>query len=57
MNDGEGPPQTLTFNLMMGMAVTDLGQGLLPVNLSRVMKTTTMSAEIEDRLTKAWETM
>ena len=57
MNNGEGPLQTLTFLLMIGMAITDPGQRFLPVNLSHAMGTTIMSAEIGAHLAKAQGTM
>ena len=38
---------------MIEMAVTGPSQGLPPVNLSRVMRTTTMSVEIRAHLAKA----
>ena len=57
MNDKEGLLQTLMFLLMIRMAVIDPGQGLLPMSLSRVMRTTIMSPEIGAHLAKAWEMM
>ena len=46
--------QTLTFLLlMMEMAVTGPGRGLLPVSLSLVMRITTMSANARARLARA----
>ena len=56
-NDEEGLLQTLMFLLMIRMAVIDPGQGLLPMSLSRVMRTTIMSPEIGAHLAKAWEMM
>ena len=52
-NDGEGLLQALTFLLMIGMSVIDPGQELLPVSLSRVMRTIITSAEIGAHLAKA----
>ena len=52
-NDGEELLQILTFLLMtIGMAITDPGQGLLLVSLSRVMMTTIISAKIGAHLAK-----
>ena len=52
-NDEEELLQILTFLLMtIGMAITDPGQGLLLVSLSRVMMTTIISAKIGGHLAK-----
>ena len=57
--NGEGElPLILTSLLTMRrMVVIDPDQGLLLVSLSRMMRTTTMSAETGTHLLKAWETM
>ena len=58
VNDKDNLLTTLIpFLMMIEMAVTGPGQGVPLVSLSRVMRTTTMSAEIRARLAKAWETM
>ena len=52
------PPQILTCLLTMKrMVVIDVDQGLLLVSLSRMIRITTMSAEMEIHLPKAWEMM
>ena len=57
MNDKDNLLTTLIpFLMMIEMAVIGPGQGVPLVSLSRVMRTTTMSAEIRARLAKAWET-
>ena len=57
VNDKDNLLTTLIpFLMMIEMAVTGPGQGVPLVSLSRVMRTTTMSAEIRARLAKAWET-
>ena len=57
MNDKDKLLPILTSPLtMMEMAITGLSQGLPQVSLSRVMRTTIMSAKIRARLAKAWET-
>ena len=51
-------PPILTFLLTMKrMVVIDTDQELLPVSLSRMLRTTTMSAETRIHLPKAWEMM
>ena len=51
MNDKDNLLTTLIpFLMMIEMAVTGPGQGVPLVSLSRVMRTTTMSAEIRARL-------
>ena len=44
------------FPMMMGMVVIDPGQGLPPVNISCVMRITTVSIGIKAHLAKAWKT-
>ena len=52
------PPQILTSLLTMKrLVVIDADQGLFLVILSRMIRITTMSAEIEIHLPKAWEMM
>ena len=54
MNGEVELPPILTFLLMMKrMVVIDLGQGLLLVSLSRMMRTTNISAEAGTHLPKA----
>ena len=58
VNDEDELLPILTSLLMnIEMAVTGPSQGLLPVSLSCVMRTTTMNAEVRAHLSKAWETM
>ena len=55
--EGELPPILTSLLTMKRMIVIDLDQGLLPASLSRMMMTTTMSAEAGTYLPKAWEMM
>ena len=55
--EGELPPILTSLLTMKRMIVIDLDQGLLPASLSRMMMTTTMSAEARTYLPKAWEMM
>ena len=54
-NEDELLPILTSLLTMIEMAVTGLGQELSLVSLSRVMRTTTISAKIRALLTKAWE--
>ena len=56
-SEGELPPILTSLLTMKRMIVIDLDQGLLPTSLSRMMMTTTMSAEVGTYLPKAWEMM
>ena len=57
VSDGEELLQILTFLLLMiGMVVTEPGQGLIPISLSHVMRIIIMSVKIGAHLAKALET-
>ena len=56
MNDENKLPPILTFLLTIKrMVVIDTDQELLLVSHSHMLRTTTMSAETEIHLPKAWE--
>ena len=55
--EGELPPILTSLLTVKRMVVIDADQGLLPVSLSRMMRTTIMSAETEINFPKAWEMM
>ena len=55
--EGELPPILTSLLTMKRMVFIDPDQGLLLVNLSRIIRTTTMSAEARTYLPKAWEMM
>ena len=55
--EGELPPILTSLLTTKRMVIIGINQGLLLVSLSRMMKTTTMSAEIGLHLPKAWEMM
>ena len=55
--EGELPPILTSLLTMKRIIVIDLDQGLLLLNLSRMMKTTTMSVKTGTYLPKAWEMM
>ena len=58
MNDeGELSPILTSLLTMNRMVVINPDQELLLVSLSHMMRTTTMSAETETHLPKAWEMM
>ena len=54
-NEDELFPILTSLLTMIEMVVTGPGQGLPPISLSRVMRTTTISAKIRALLAKAWE--
>ena len=55
--EGELPPTLMFLLVTRGMVTTDPSQELPPVNLSRMMRITTMNIGTRARLAKAWETM
>ena len=55
--EGELLPILTSLLKMRSMVVIDPGQGLLLVSLSRMMKTTIISAEAGIHLSEAWEMM
>ena len=55
--EGEPPPILTSLLTMRRMVVIDSDQGLLLVSLSRMIRTTTMSAETGAHLPKTWEMM
>ena len=55
--EGELLPILTSLLMMKRMVVIDADQGLFLMILSRMIRITTMSAEIEIHLPKAWEMM
>ena len=51
--EGEPPPFFISLLTVKRMVVIDIDQGLLLVNLSRMMRTTTMGAEMGAHLPRA----
>ena len=51
--EGEPPPFLISLLTLKMMVVIDVDQGLLPVSLSHMMRTTTMSAETGAHLPRA----
>ena len=55
--EGEPPPFLISLLTVKRMVVIDIDQRLLLVSLSRMMRTTTMGAEMGAHLPKVWEMM
>ena len=55
--EGDLLPFFISLLTMKRMVVIGRDQGLLPVSVSRMMRTTTISTETEAHLPKAWGMM
>ena len=53
IGEGEPPPFLISLLMVKMMVVIDVNQGVLPGSLSRMMRTTTMSAKTAAHLPRA----